>query len=69
MWYGQWVGTLSNLGITDVLYDNNSSNFTFVVDLRDFDLQKVETVNVESMNEKDVHGIDDFSDNNKVMTH
>ena len=36
----------------DVLHNNNSSNFTFVVDLIDFDLQEVETINVESINEE-----------------
>lgn len=50
----------------DVLHNKNSSNFILIIDLRNLELHEAETLNVESMNEEDAHGVDDFTDNDEV---
>ena len=48
--------------------DNNSSNFTFVAHLENFNLHEAETVNVQSMNKADVHGVGNIIDVNEVQS-
>ena len=51
-----------------MLYDNNSSNFTLIIDLEDFDLHVAKTFNGKAMDEEeDAHGIDAFIDYNEVQ--
>ena len=51
-----------------MLYENNSSNFTLLVDLSDFELHQIEVVNVESMAvEENVQRVDNFIDENEIQ--
>ena len=52
----------------DMLYDNNSSNFTLSIDLSDFELHQTKVINVKSMVvDENVQHIDDFIDDNEVQ--
>ena len=51
----------------DVLHEINSSNFTFFVDLSDFELHQIEVVNVDSMVAEEVQRVDDFIDDNEIQ--
>ena len=51
-----------------MLHKNNSSNFTFFVDLSDFELHHTEVVNFESIaSEENVQCVDEFIDDNEVQ--
>ena len=51
-----------------MLHENNSSNFTLLVDLSDFELHQIEVVNVESMvAEENVQRVNDFIDDNEAQ--